>query len=169
MPDFVIVVDTREQTPWFKKTPKGTVVVRGTLRYGDYTIKGFEDVFCIERKNPDDFISSVTSDHRRFADRLYEMAEMERAIVIVETTMDLILARCQPGKPKRKLVKIRGGGIRPVVNKDVRDVHPNSVMGAIESMLGKYGVSILFCSSPKDAELRAVNIMRKYYRFKRGG
>lgn len=73
-----IVIDTREQLPLFiKELPRkdGKVVKGGytgklnimgeyegelnvfidTLKYGDYTIKGFEDKFAIERKQMSDF------------------------------------------------------------------------------------------------------------------
>lgn len=54
LPDgFVLVQDTREQRPLFARIPKGLTIASATLQDGDYSIKGFQDVFAIERKSHD--------------------------------------------------------------------------------------------------------------------
>ena len=50
-PNYTVIQDTREQDGWwFTKYDKCDGMEVGTLATGDYTIKGFEDVVCIERK-----------------------------------------------------------------------------------------------------------------------
>jgi ERCC4-type nuclease len=51
-----IVVDTREQTPL--PFPDGVAVV-DTLKQGDYSFRGAEDIFAIERKSIPDLVQSL--------------------------------------------------------------------------------------------------------------
>ena len=52
-PNFVLLQDTREARPLFTRIPKGLTVMSKCLKYGDYSILGFEDKFCVERKASD--------------------------------------------------------------------------------------------------------------------
>ena len=45
-----IIVDTREQQPWFVFPPDGIQTEIRKQKTGDYTLEGFEDKICIERK-----------------------------------------------------------------------------------------------------------------------
>jgi len=166
--ELIVVIDSREQSPFFKVPPKGVMFIRDTLRYGDYSIKGFEEVFCIERKNPDDFITSVTTDGDRFKKRLEEFRGLERAIVMVEEPLASILKKCKPAGKKTRIVRTKKGR-RPVKDFSIRQVHPNSIIGAVESIVGKYGVQLYFAEGKADAEERTINIIRKYHRWKRYG
>ena len=56
---FVMLQDTREQRPLFTDPPGCLEVVTTTLRYGDYSIRGFEDRFAIERKQMSDFYAYI--------------------------------------------------------------------------------------------------------------
>ena len=50
-PDYTVIKDTREQNGWsFSQYDKCAGMEIGTLHTGDYTLRGFEDVICIERK-----------------------------------------------------------------------------------------------------------------------
>ena len=51
IPKYKVIKDTREQNGWFF-TPyeKCSGMEVKTLHTGDYTLEGFEDVVCIERK-----------------------------------------------------------------------------------------------------------------------
>src|SRR5512143_1207522 len=62
IPDgFVLLQDTREQKPLFDETVRipALVVVNTALTHGDYSIKGFEDRFVVERKGISDFYAYV--------------------------------------------------------------------------------------------------------------
>lgn len=54
---FCIIVDTREQTPL--PFPPSVPTERGTLKQGDYSVKGYEDSFAVERKSLEDLIGSL--------------------------------------------------------------------------------------------------------------
>ena len=76
---FIIVVDTREQTPWSFDVP----TLRACLQTGDYSVAGLEHSVAIERKSLADLVGSLTAGRERFlreCDRL--MAYRYRAIVV---------------------------------------------------------------------------------------
>jgi len=93
IPDgFILKIDTREQDPLFvKKLPKGLVVVRDTVKHGDYTIQGFEDKICIERKQLSDFMSYIGKERDRTKKKLEAMAGLWfKALVIEESEKNLL-------------------------------------------------------------------------------
>jgi ERCC4-type nuclease len=60
-----ILIDTREQAPLdFSRWPGVTVEV-GTLNAGDYSLRGLEDRFALERKSISDLVGSVTTGRER--------------------------------------------------------------------------------------------------------
>jgi len=51
VPNYKVIKDTREQDGWFfSEYDKCDGMEIGTLHTGDYTLRGFEEVVCIERK-----------------------------------------------------------------------------------------------------------------------
>ena len=51
MSKYTVIQDTREQDGWFfSPYDKCEGMERSTMLTGDYTLKGYEDVVCIERK-----------------------------------------------------------------------------------------------------------------------
>lgn len=69
MEDLILIIDTREQTPLtFGNIPSE----RATLHTADYSIRGYESVFGVERKTIGDLVGSLTAGRERF------MREMQR-------------------------------------------------------------------------------------------
>src|SRR5262245_15168243 len=62
----VIVIDTRERTPLIFRRFES---VTGTLAAGDYSVRGGEDLFAIERKSIADLVSCCAGQGRRRFDR----------------------------------------------------------------------------------------------------
>ena len=95
---FTILVDTREQLPYRfqgytadardKHVPLVVRTEKATLQTGDYTIKGLEHKFTIERKSIDDAYSTFTHDHERFKRELERMRSMDFAAVVIESSED---------------------------------------------------------------------------------
>src|SRR5688572_14128726 len=67
----VLVIDTREQTPLpFERL----ATERGTLHTGDYSFKGGEDVFAVERKTIPDLVACCIGENReRFCRELHRL------------------------------------------------------------------------------------------------
>lgn len=84
----VVLVDTREQTPW--AFPDEYVETRrATLNYGDYALEG--DLFSVERKSLDDFVGTVSTGWERFCRELWRMPDALPRVVVVEGTFKRIL------------------------------------------------------------------------------
>jgi len=81
--NLTIVIDTREQKPYkFQHTS-----VVGTLKSGDYSIKGYEKEFAIERKSLADWAGSITQGRERFERELVRLSDYSFAAVIIETDL----------------------------------------------------------------------------------
>lgn len=81
-----IIEDTREQTPLdFSPFPFVTVE-RGTLHSGDYSVKGLESVFAIERKSLADLVGTITHGHERFERELARLTSFKYAAVVIEAS-----------------------------------------------------------------------------------
>lgn len=56
----------------------------GTLKSGDYSIRGFEERVAIERKSKEDLFSTLTTGRERFVREMQRLAEMDIAWIIIE-------------------------------------------------------------------------------------
>jgi len=75
-----IITDTREQTPLvFTHLPSE----RGTLTSGDYSVKGLEHDFAIERKTISDLLSSCTKGRDRFQRELHRLRGFDFARLLI--------------------------------------------------------------------------------------
>ncbi len=84
----IVVVDTREQTPW--TFPCDTI--RAGLPSGDYSVVGLEHCVALERKSLADFVGSVTHERDRFWRELGRLQAYAVRAVIVEASIEDILA-----------------------------------------------------------------------------
>ena len=87
-----ILVDTREQLP-FEFSEPHYVVVKGTLKSGDYSLVGFESQVAVERKSLQDFIGSITQGRDRFERELERLRGYAFARVVVEGSIADVLAK----------------------------------------------------------------------------
>lgn len=79
-PHPTIIVDTREQTPLvFGNLPSEP----GTLQSGDYSVKGLENDFAIERKTVAALCQSVTRGRERFERELHRLRGFHFARILI--------------------------------------------------------------------------------------
>jgi ERCC4-type nuclease len=101
---FKLLVDTREQRPLFRnissKHPEYFSFT--TLKNGDYSIKGFENKFAIERKQLSDFYSYISSERNtqyknkkerkdKTKEKLTRLASFDFAGLVIESELSDIL------------------------------------------------------------------------------
>jgi DNA excision repair protein ERCC-4 len=79
--ELTIIIDTREQRPYiFYPTP----VKIQTLKTGDYSVLGMEDIVSVERKSLDDFIASISWQRERFRREMERLSALPFSAVVIE-------------------------------------------------------------------------------------
>lgn len=136
----VVVVDTREQEP-YAFDPERVTIVRRALPAGDYSLDGHETAIAAERKSIDDYVASVVRGRDRFARELRILSGYDVACVVVEATLEDILAH-----------RYRS------------DAHPSSVLGATLSIIVDRSVPVFFCGNRQIARRFVEGLLCRYHR-----
>ena len=151
IPDgFVLLQDTREQRPLFNNGVEipGLTVVNATLGHGGYSIKGFEDRLCIERKAVSDFFQYIGKQR-----------------VVTTRKMECF----------REIIS-RGGFVGLVIEAQEADLlagyimsrlSPEMVRQALVSFEVRYGVHIYYSRSREDVRRWVLDRAIKFYRIQR--
>lgn len=142
---FILIRDTREQTGLFVKPPKGLLIMRDTLKLGDYSIKGFETFIAVERKNIDDLWTSVTVHAEEFKKKMMELSMYERAWLLIDGLESEYLAY-----------------------RIDRKIHPNQVRQALAKIEGYIGIPIHQSESIESSERWILDVFIQFYKYKRG-
>ena len=86
--DPVIITDTREQMP-LKFTHLRTE--RTALQTGDYSVRGLEEVFSVERKSLPDLVGSLTRERARFMREMHRLRAFQFArLLVIGSEMELM-------------------------------------------------------------------------------
>ena len=75
-----LIIDTREQTPLDFRHLESE---RGTLQSGDYSAKGIEESFCVERKTVADLAGSLTRERARFMREMHRLRGFTNAYLLI--------------------------------------------------------------------------------------
>lgn len=75
-----LIIDTREQTPLEFRHLESE---RGTLQSGDYSAKGIEESFCVERKTVADLAGSLTRERARFMREMHRLRGFTNAYLLI--------------------------------------------------------------------------------------
>lgn len=90
-----ILIDLREKKPWTFSDARSRhpetefTLTRTVLKTGDYSIRGLEEDFAIERKGVKDFINTLNQNQYRFYAELQRMNAMRFAAIVIESHLDL--------------------------------------------------------------------------------
>lgn len=162
--EFTIVIDTNEQKPFFsgRNAPKGIPIIRDNLKPhgGDYSILGYEDKFIVERKNPQDFLSSIFTE--QFENTFPLLRSHKFRYIIVESSVHNILSMCNPTANKKHK---KGNPLSAVKYKFESGAHPNSVKGKISSIISDHLIPIWFAEQGrKEAEFWVLDWIKKFHK-----
>jgi len=135
----VIVVDTREQTP-YTFAEYGVAVERRKLDSGDYSIAGHEDQIAIERKTHVDAFGSLGKGRARFKREILRLNEYKYAAIIIECSLRSFL------EPPLNSMMSPVAAIRTLISWDIR-----------------YGVRVVFAGSRDLGEAYTLRILEKFY------
>lgn len=131
-----IVVDTREQLPY--DFPGAT---RGTLRTGDYSIRGYEDRVAVERKSFDDLIGCVGRGRKRFREQIRRLGELDHGAIVIEASMSRILA-----------------------GHDLSKINPAAVVNTLISWSIRFGVQVWCVEDRTQARATTYRILEHWLR-----
>tara|TARA_Y100000310_G_C20179146_1_gene577302 strand:- start:96 stop:536 length:441 start_codon:yes stop_codon:yes gene_type:complete len=138
------IVDTREQKPYtnhFKKLKHKYEVKK--LNIGDYSIKGYEHKFAIERKEKNDFISSITRGRNRFRRELEKARDYDFFAVVVECDLfDIINGNYQS------------------------NAHPSSILSTLFMWQVRYSIPINLVGTRFGGALAIVKFSEAYLKYK---
>ena len=140
---FILVIDTREQKPLCTRI-KGLNSLVETVRDGDYTIKGFEDKFAIERKQTSDFYGYIGKERVKTVKKLKRLAQFDFAALVIEASMDDLLS--------------------PNL---YSSISPEVARGFLTSVNVRYGIHVYLDRSRKQIERWMLDRMIKYYKLVR--
>lgn len=122
----VIVIDTREQDPLaFGRLQS----IRGTLQTGDYSIRGLEEQFSVERKSISDLVGCCMGEGRqRFERELHRLRGFRfKRLLIVGTEEEILSGRYHS------------------------NIKPQAVMATLGAFEARYDVPVVFRPSPEAA------------------
>ena len=149
IPDgFILVIDTREQLQLFTDPITNLITIKNVLKDGDYSIKGFEDTFTIERKMISDFYGYIGKERKK------TIKKMERFKAMVDA----------------------GGFVGLAIEESEEDimygfhmstVPPEVARQAINSFRVRYGVHVYHNRSKEMIERYILDSAIKYYKLKR--
>lgn len=118
--EITIITDSGEQRPYSFGYPMET----GTLRVGDYSIRGLEDHIAIERKAIDDLIGCLTKGRDRFERELHQGRALNYFALVIEAS----LGDLANGKYKSRML-------------------PKSAVQSLLAFSIRYSLPIFFCEN----------------------
>lgn len=143
--NFIIVQDTRENQPW-DFSFYGIDKVRKTLKTGDYTLLGYEDKLCIERKkSTGELATNLGTKSKQFWAELNRMKDYQYRYLILEFSRDTLSKfPLNSGIPRKYLSKLR--------------MNSNYMISCLDRIENDYDITVIFSSSVNEAVEEAINI-----------
>lgn len=124
-----IIEDTREQTPLDFSGHRGVESVRSGLKTGDYSVQGYEDKICFERKSIPDLVGTLIGGHERFLREMDRMKGFQVKYILVEHTAGTVYRYCERHGWEYKF---------------------DTIMQSLLAYACHYGVRIRFCKDRDD-------------------
>lgn len=113
-----------------------------TLKTGDYTIVGMENLVCVERKSFSDLYSTLSDRRELFEEEHRRMADMTFACVMIEADWEMILYSPPDG----------------------RQLLPKTVLRTAISWQIRYGIPWFTMGSKRLAEVTTFRILEKFWK-----
>ena len=136
-----VITDTREQTELDFSKFRDVESVQKGLKTGDYSVEGYEDQICFERKSIPDLVGTLIGGHERFLREMDRMKSFDAKYILVERTPDRLYWYCDQHGWEYKF---------------------NTIIQSLLAYAYHYGVRVRFC---KDREDMADYIVRKSREF----
>jgi ERCC4-type nuclease len=147
---FDVIVDTREQTPWtFASSTVIDNIVHRKLDTGDYSVVGFEDVLCIERKKSvAEIATNITED--RFKRAMERMAQFKYKFLLLEFSY-------------YQIDQYPEGSNIPKWKQSKTVVTGAFIMRRLVEIQVQHDIHVIACGNAQYAEYMAEKIMKRVY------
>jgi ERCC4-type nuclease len=147
IPKPVILVDTREKTPFefdrFKNWVGGTKHWKPSA--GDYSVEGMEELLALERKTISDLVTAVMQERPRFFRMCERLAQYRWRALILEASYE---------------------DIKSPYDEDYTQAHPNAVSGTLDALEARFGIPIIYASRYRGlAEEKAASWLSKHFTY----
>lgn len=143
---FEIIIDTREQQPWVFDE---VAVANHKLDTGDYSVKGYENLLCIERKKSVNEIAQNITE-QRFKDVIERMSQHKYSFLILEFDLeDIYRYPIGSNVPKKLWDKIK--------------INSSFIIKNLLEIQLMHGIHVLYCGDPTNASKMALSIMKKVF------
>jgi ERCC4-type nuclease len=150
VPKPVVLVDTREQMPLplYANNPNWIGGERrATLKTGDYTLEGMENLVALERKSIADVVACTVVSRQRFLSACARLSLFRWKAILIEATLE----------------DVKGGFAQFGIPSDV---HPNAVCGTLDAIEAKFGIPIIYASTIQDLTTeRAASWLSKHFTY----
>ena len=121
----IVVIDSREQTPWeFSNLP----TERATLDSGDYSIVGLTHLVVVERKSLPDLLGCLGRERDRFKRELQRLRAFRFRCLVVEASY----------------ADLEGGGWRS-------KIQPSHVLGSLAAWMAQYSLPVMLAGDHESA------------------
>lgn len=141
-PKPVFVIDTREPKNGSAYSFEGFETVRIGLPTGDYSIVGLESRVAVERKEKSDGWSSISGDRERFQRCFERLADLDRALVVIECSLEEFCKRPE----------------------FVEKTTAGSAVGTYLSWMCQYRVPVVWAGSKEYAERVTLRFLYSYWK-----
>lgn len=94
MTKLTLILDTREQDELDFSKFRDVDVIRQGLKTGDYSVQGYEDRACFERKSVQDLVGTLIGGHDRFLREMERMRDFEAKYILVEHSPTTLYSYC---------------------------------------------------------------------------
>ena len=147
----IIIRDTREKIGLWDFEFFGYQTNVACLKTGDYSLLGYENTFCIERKkSTSEIATNVGKDRKRFEAELLRMKDFTDKYLILEFSVaDLLQFPINSGLTKEQQKKVR--------------MNPQFIMKRLNEYEEEYGIEIIFAGNKENAMEVALDIMKEVY------
>ena len=150
---YTVLKDTREKQGW--TFPVDDVSCAGmdivSLKTGDYTIKEYENIVCVERKKEvAEIATNFGKQKKRFEDEFDRMRSFRFSYIVCEFSLQDVIDYPNGSRiPKGRIDNIHITGKFVLKN-------------MIEFQL-KYGVQVVFCDNPANAEFFTRSLFKRVH------
>jgi|LauGreDrversion4_2_1035121.scaffolds.fasta_scaffold00486_3 ERCC4-type nuclease len=144
--NFKVIIDTREQQPWeFERI----AYANRKLDTGDYSVEGYENLLCIERKKSVSEIANNVTE-KRFKDVIERMKQYKYSFLILEFDLeDIYRYPVGSNVPKRMWNRLK--------------ITPGFIIKNLLELQLQHNIHVVFCGDASNASKIALTLMKKVY------